>query len=110
MQPEDDEDAELDQLAGLAPKAPAAEEPAQQEQQQAPSIRRSKDAVKEAIPRDTEDAYEELYPDYQGYSGVLADSDEEDLTHMDGKDGASRYDFETEEQWQVRTRAFRVKP
>lgn len=97
MQHQDAEDMELDQLAGLAPPPP----PPLQETTIDASSGRGKKEVAEAIPRDTEDAYEECYPDYGGFTGAVVDSDDEDLTHMDSKEGKSRYDFETEEQWEV---------
>lgn len=98
LQLEDAEDMELDQLAGLAPPPP----PLVQTSDAEPQEERKQTA--EAIPRDTEDAYEECYPDYGGFTGAVVDSDDEDLSHMDSKEGKSRYDFETEEQWEVRKR------
>lgn len=92
----DAEDMELDQLAGLAPPPPPSQDPQADAQP-----RREKKEAAEAIPRDTEDAYEECYPDYGGFAGAVVDSDDEDLSHMDSKEGKSRYDFETEEQWEV---------
>ena len=96
MQAEDAEDMELERLAGLAPPPPPPLQTAEAEPQ-----REMKEAA-EPIPRDTEDAYEECYPDYGGFTGAVVDSDDEDLSHMDSKEGKSRYDFETEEQWEVR--------
>ena len=96
LQQQDPEDMELDQLAGLAPPPPPPLQASDAEPQ-----RERKEAA-ETIPRDTEDAYEECYPDYGGFTGAVVDSDDEDLSHMDSKEGKSRYDFETEEQWEVR--------
>ena len=95
LQLNDTEDMELDQLAGLAP-------PPKREAETVAQPKRDKKESLEAIPKDTEDAYEECYPDYGGFTGAVVDSDDEDLTHMDSKEGKSRYDFETEEQWEVR--------
>ena len=98
LQAQDEEDLELDRLAGLAPPPP----PLPPEEAQPGKQRSSKRAAEpEIIKEDTEDAYEELYPGYGGFSAGVVDSDDEDLTHMDSKEGKSRYDFETEEQWEV---------
>ncbi len=57
---------------------------------------------REKDPAYVSDAYAECYPGYHEYAGTVVDSDEEDFTHMDGKEkGRSRIDFDTEEQWQV---------
>jgi len=97
---------ELDQLAGFVP--PVAQVLASEEEVQdvAKALRRraDADAADDIIPRDTEDAYDECFPGYGGFSGAVVDSDEEDLSHMDGvkEAGRSRKDFETQEQWEVR--------
>lgn len=82
-------------MAGLAPPPP------QKGETTAAAEPRSRTADGDIIRKDTEDAYEECYPDYGGFNSAVVDSDEEDLTHMDSKEGKSRYDFETEEQWEV---------
>ena len=48
------------------------------------------------------DVYAECYPGYHDFANGVVDSDEEDFTHMDSKEGKSRQDFQTEEQWEVR--------
>ncbi|KAL0026471.1 hypothetical protein WJX77_001145 [Trebouxia sp. C0004] len=47
------------------------------------------------------DAYGECYPGYHELGTAVVDDDEADFTAMDSKEkGRSRYDFDTEEQWQ----------
>ena len=94
---QDEEDMELDRLAGLAPMPATELDPPK-------TVRPAKAQEEEVIAKDTDDAYEECYPDYGGFSGAVIDSDEEDLSHMDNKEGRSRYDFGTEQEWEVRGR------
>jgi hypothetical protein len=98
---DDAEDMELDQLAGLAPPPPAPATEAEVEVGMKARRRKGAEA-EEAIPKDSEDAYEECYPDYGGFTGAVVDSDEEDVSHMDSKEGGrSRYYFEKDAQWDV---------
>lgn len=66
-----------------------------------PQTIKPKQTEDEIIEKETDDAYGECYPGYGGFSGALVDSDDEDLTHMDNKEGKSRYDFGTEQEWEV---------
>lgn len=92
-----EEDLELDRLGGFAPMPPSELEP--------PKKVKPAKQEDELIREDPENAYEELYPNYGGFSGAVIDSDEEDLTHMDNKEGKSKYDFGTEQEWEVSTLA-----
>ncbi len=59
---------------------------------------------REKDPAFISDAYAECYPGYHEYNNQVVDSeDEADYTHMDSKLGKSRTEFNTEEEWQVRT-------
>ena len=91
---QDDEDLELDRLAGFAPMPPSDLDPPQ-------TIKPRGSEQDEIIRKDADDAYEECYPGYEGFNGAIVDSDDEDLTHMDNNQGKSRYDFGTEQEWEV---------
>lgn len=70
--------------------------------------RKNKDGTEEnkktglGLGGDDDDAYAECYPEYAGLGAEVVDSDEEDFSKMDtgGRGGMSRYDFNTEEEWQ----------
>ncbi|KAK9810192.1 hypothetical protein WJX72_006465 [[Myrmecia] bisecta] len=65
------------------------------------AARREADA-REKDPAFVSDAYAECYPGYHEYATAVVDSDDENFNDMDSKEkGKSRYDFDTEEQWQA---------